>query len=222
MRLVLCDDSGLFRAGLASLLRDLGLDVVGEADTTEGLLAVVDSTAPDAAIVDLRMPPTFSDEGLIAALTMRERNPEVGVLVLSTYVETTYAMRLLKGNVRGVGYLLKDRVDDAESLLTSIERVVAGETVIDPLVVTRLMERSQAELALSRLTPRERDVLTLVAEGRTNAFIAASLFLSTKTVETHVAALFNKFDIISAPDSSRRVLAVLTYLRASGQAPSAF
>ena len=217
MRLILCDDSGLFRAGLAALLRGIGLEIVAEAESTEGLLDMVIALQPDCVIVDLRMPPTFSDEGLVAALAIRERLPQVGVLVLSTYVETSYAMRLLGGDLRGVGYLLKDRVDDAASLLTSITQVSRGETVIDPLVVSRLLERNNAAMVLDVLSPRERDVLALVAQGRTNAAIAQTLFLSPKTVEAHVASTFTKLGIASVPDANRRVLAVLTYLRAGGR-----
>lgn len=217
MRLILCDDSGLFRAGLAGLLRGIGLDVVAEAETTAGLLEQVAALRPDCVIVDLRMPPTFSDEGLVAALAIRKSLPEVGVLVLSTYVETSYAMRLIAGDMHGVGYLLKDRVDDAESLLVSITQVAKGETVIDPLVVSRLLERNNAAMVLDVLSQRERDVLSLVAQGRTNAAIAETLFLSPKTVEAHVASVFTKLGIASAPDANRRVLAVLTYLRAGGR-----
>lgn len=219
MRVVLCDDSGLFRAGLVALLRELGLDIVGEADNAVRLLEMVEGVLPDAAIVDLRLPPTFGDEGLVAALTIRERHPGVGVLVLSTYVETSYAVRLLQGNARGVGYLLKDRVDDAATLLTGIERVARGETVIDPLIVTRLLDRSNAAQTLDVLSRREREVLALLAQGRTNSAIAESLFLSPKTVEAHVASTFTKLGITSAPDANRRVLAVLTYLRVVGHSP---
>lgn len=219
MRVVLCDDSGLFRAGLVALLRELGLDIVGEADNAVRLLEMVEGVLPDAAIVDLRLPPTFGDEGLVAALTIRERHPGVGVLVLSTYVETSYAVRLLQGNARGVGYLLKDRVDDAATLLTGIERVARGETVIDPLIVTRLLDRSNAAQTLDVLSRREREVLALLAQGRTNSAIAESLFLSPKTVEAHVASTFTKLGITSAPDANRRVLAVLTYLRVVGHTP---
>ncbi|MEO8774808.1 MAG: response regulator transcription factor, partial [Candidatus Nanopelagicales bacterium] len=186
---MLCDDSGLFRAGLVALLRELGLDIVGEADNAEDLLDVVDATVPDAAIVDLRLPPTFSDEGLVAALAIREHHPGVGVLVLSTYVETSYAVRLLQGNARGVGYLLKDRVDDAATLLAGIERVVRGETVIDTLVVTRLLDRSNAAQTLDVLSQREREVLALLAQGRTNSAIAETLFLSPRTVSSSVASV---------------------------------
>ena len=218
---MLCDDSGLFRAGLVALLRELGLDIVGEADNADALLKLVEANLPDAAIVDLRLPPTFSDEGLVAALAIRARHPGVGVLVLSTYVETSYAVHLLQGNARGVGYLLKDRVDDAATLLAGIERVARGETVIDPLVVTRLLDRSNAAQTLNVLSQREREVLALLAQGRTNAAIAETLFLSPKTVEAHVASTFTKLGITSAPDANRRVLAVLTYLRVVGQAPEA-
>ncbi|BEP11950.1 response regulator transcription factor [Acidothermaceae bacterium B102] len=221
MRVILCDDSGLFRAGLAGLLRGIGLEVVAEADTTAGLLTTVEELLPDCIIIDLRMPPTFSDEGLVAALAICESVPQVGVLVLSTYVETTYAVRLLADDRRGIGYLLKDRVDDAASLLASITRVAAGETVIDPVVVTRLLERNNAGMVLDVLSQREREVLALVAQGRTNAAIADALFLSPKTVEAHVASTFTKLGIAGVPDANRRVLAVLTYLRAGGHTAGA-
>lgn len=215
MRVVLCDDSGLFRAGLASLLKDLGVDVAAEVDNADRLLGCIATTSPDVAIVDLRLPPSFTDEGLAAALTLRERHPALGVLVLSTYVETTYAMRLLAHDVGGVGYLLKDRVDDGNELLNAIKRLSRGETVVDPMIVSRLLQRSRAESVLDTLTEREAQVLALLAQGRTNAAIAGELFLSPKTVETHVAATFTKLHLPDARDSNRRVLAVLTYLRAS-------
>jgi DNA-binding NarL/FixJ family response regulator len=216
VRVVLCDDSTLFRHGLALLLADLDVDVVAETDSADALLAAVFETQPDAAIVDIRLPPTFSEEGLIAAAKIRADFPAVAVLVLSTYVETTYAVRLLENGARAVGYLLKDRVDDARGLRAAIERLVRGETVIDPDIVSRLLERRRQSPELDLLSAREREILTLMAQGRTNSGIAESLFLSPKTVEANIASIFTKLRLQQSPDSNRRVLAVLASLRASG------
>jgi DNA-binding NarL/FixJ family response regulator len=218
VRIALCDDSSLFRSGLAALLSDLGLEVVAQVDSRPDLLTAVTELAPDVAVVDLRLPPTFSDEGLLAALEIHDGPAHTPVLVLSTYVETSYAMRLISGGRSGVGYLLKDRVTDASSLLDALTRLVAGEVVLDHELVSRLLERSRAITSLDSLTLRESEVLALLAEGRTNAGIAAALVLSAKTVETHVASIFAKLDLHDDPDSNRRVRAVLTFLRASGTA----
>jgi DNA-binding NarL/FixJ family response regulator len=216
VRVALCDDSGLFRAGLAALLGGIGVEVVAQVDSPGPLLAAVDDTRPDVVVVDLRLPPTFTDEGITTALQLRALHAAMGVLVLSTYAETEYAARLLQDGGTGVGYLLKDRVDDAASLLNALERVARGETVLDPVVVMRLLERRRAQSALDALTQRETEVLALLAEGRTNSAIADALVLSTKTVETHVASTFTKLGLAEDRDSNRRVLAVITYLRAGG------
>lgn len=213
MRVVLCDDSALFRHGLALLLADLGVEVLAETADAGALLAAVAQTRPDAAIVDIRLPPTFSDEGLVAAATIRAEFPAVAVLVLSTYVETAYAVRLLENGASAVGYLLKDRVDDAGGLRAAIQRLVQGETVVDADIVTRLLQRRRASTALDSLSGREREILALMAQGQTNAGIAENLFLSTKTIEANIASIFTKLQLPSAPDANRRVLAVLACLR---------
>lgn len=215
MRVALCEDSSLFRAGLAALLSDLGLEVVAQVDSRPDLLTAVTELVPDVAVVDLRLPPTFSDEGLLAALEINDGPAHTPVLVLSTYVETSYTMRLISGGRTGVGYLLKDRVTDASSLLDALTRLVAGEVVLDHELVSRLLERSRAITSLDTLTQRESEVLALLAEGRTNAGIATTLVLSPKTVETHVASIFAKLGLHDDPHSNRRVRAVLTFLRAS-------
>ena len=220
MRVVICEDSALFRKGLALLLADLGVDVT-EVSAAAELHARMPAIGPDAVIVDIRMPPTFTDEGLIAAARIRRDHPRVGVLVLSTYAETAYAARLVEIGPTGVGYLLKDRVDDAATVRDALQRVVRGETVIDPEIVSRLLVRHREHDPLDRLTARERDVLTLMAEGRSNAAIARRLRLTDKTVESHIAAVFGKLGLQPATDDNRRVLAVLTWLRAGpfGAAP---
>jgi len=216
MRVVLCDDSALFRHGLALLLTDLDVDVVAETVDAPALLDAVGRTQPDAAIVDIRLPPTFSDEGLSAAARIRVDFPGTAVLVLSTYVETAYAVRLLQDGAHAVGYLLKDRVDDAIGLRGAIERLVRGETVVDPVIVTRLLDRRRAVTALDGLSGREHDILAFMAQGLTNAGIAEHLFLSPKTVEANIASIFNKLRLPSTPDVNRRVLAVLACLRGEG------
>jgi DNA-binding NarL/FixJ family response regulator len=224
MRVVICDDSALFRRGLALLLGHVGVEVVAEARDAAEIRARLDEdlggdlngTKVDAAILDVRMPPTFTDEGLTAAIELRERFPGLGVLVLSTYAEGAYAARLLEASPRGVGYLLKDRVDDAAALRDALERVASGGVAIDPEIVSMLFQRQREETVLHRLTDRERDVLALMAEGRSNAAIARALFLGTKTVEAHIAAVLTKLGLSPAPDDNRRVLAVLTWLRMGG------
>ncbi len=213
MRVVLCDDSALFRHGLALLLADLDVDVVAETDNAADLLVAVADFRPNAAIVDIRMPPTFTDEGLTAAARIRAEFPEVAVLVLSTYVEAAYAVQLLERGAHSVGYLLKDCVDDAAGLRGAVERLVRGETVIDADVVTRLLEQKRLSSTLDILSSRERQILTLMAQGLTNARIAEILFLSTKTIEANTAAIFTKLRLPNTPDSNRRVLAVLACLR---------
>jgi DNA-binding NarL/FixJ family response regulator len=213
MRIVLADDSLLFREGLARLLVEGGFEVAGQAHDAEHLLGLVDSTAPDVAIVDIRMPPNHRDEGLTAAHAIKEQHPSVGVLVLSQYVEPHYALALVDDRPRGAGYLLKDRVEDLDTLAASIRRIAAGEVVIDPSVVSMLVSRSRAHDPLDELTAREREVLRLMAEGRSNRAISAQLFLTERTVESHVRSIFMKLNLQPTSDDHRRVLAVLSYLR---------
>ena len=214
MRVVIADDTALLRQGLARLLADAGVEVCGEAGDATGLLELVEATEPDAAIVDIRMPPTHSDEGLVAAARIRELHPRVGVLVLSHYVETSYALRLVDGSPGGCGYLLKDRVLDAAQLVDALERVAAGETVIDPELVAQLLARKRERDPLEGLTPREREILGLMAEGLTDRGIAERLWLTPKTVETHVRHILRKLDLPQGAAYNRRVRAVLTQLRA--------
>ncbi|ETK36424.1 response regulator transcription factor [Microbispora sp. ATCC PTA-5024] len=216
MRVVICDDSALFRKGLALLLDHVGVTVVAQAGDTAELASMLETRPADAAVVDVRMPPTFTDEGLVAAVELKKRYPALGVLVLSTYAEGAFAARLLEASPRGVGYLLKDRVDDAAALRDALERVASGGVAVDPEIVGQLFELRRAEAMADRLTPRERDVLRLMAEGRSNAAIARTLFLGAKTVEAHIAAVLNKLDLSQTPDDNRRVLAVLTWLRMEG------
>ena len=215
MRVVVADDMLLTREGIVRVLDDAGFDVVGQAEDLEGLLQRVRSTRPDAAIVDIRMPPTHTDEGLVAAQQIRAEHPDVGVLVLSQYVETSYAMRLIEDHPERVGYLLKDRVFDAAILVDALRRVADGETVIDPTIVSRLVGRRRREDPLARLTEREREVLGLIAEGLSNRAIAAQLFITERTVEAHSKQIFAKLGLDANPSSHRRVLAVLAYLRGS-------
>jgi DNA-binding NarL/FixJ family response regulator len=214
MRIVICDDSALFRRGLALLLADVGVEVVDQARDTAQLYAALPTCAPDAVILDIRMPPTFTDEGLTAAADLRRDHPHLGILVLSTYAETVYAIRLLETGP-GVGYLLKDRVDDATILRDAIERVTRGETVVDPDIVNRLFARRREQKVVDRLTERERHVLALMAEGRSNTAIARTMHLGEKTVESHITAVMTKLDLEPTPDNNRRVLAVLTWMRAT-------
>jgi DNA-binding NarL/FixJ family response regulator len=213
MRLVIADDETLLREGLARLLVDAGFNVVGRAGTAEELLRRVELTRPDAAIVDIRMPPTHTDEGLVAAQQIREAHPAVGVLVLSHYVESRYAMRLLEEHPERSGYLLKERVSDLAVLVDALHRIGEGECVLDPTIVSRLVGRPREESELAELTEREREVLALMAEGHSNNAICKKLFLSPKTVETHVRHILLKLGIGETPEYHRRVLAVLAYLR---------
>jgi serine/threonine-protein kinase len=213
MRVVIADDSMLLREGLARLLTDAGVDVVGKAETAPELLRQVQLCQPDVAIVDIKMPPTHTDEGIVAAQTVRREQPEVGVLVLSQYLESRYATRLLEEVPEGVGYLLKDRVSDIAVLADALKRVVEGECVIDPTIVSRLVHRPRAHDLLAALTEREREVLGLMAEGRTNRAISQALFLSGKTVEAHVRQIFQKLGLEQSPHDHRRVLAALAFLR---------
>ena len=214
LRLVLADDSVLLREGMARLLADAGFDVVGQAGTPDVLLAAVRDCRPDVAIVDIRMPPTYTDEGLRAAESIRaEHGTAVGILVLSQYVETTFAMRLVVDGAGGVGYLLKDRVEDLDEFADAVRRIARGGSVIDPEVVAQLVGRRRAKVPLDDLTEREREVLSLMAEGRSNQAICDRLFLAPKTVEAHIANIFSKLELLPAPDDHRRVLAVLAHLR---------
>jgi len=215
MRVVVADDSMLTREGIVRLLDDAGVDVVAEAEDAEGLLRHVRLARPDAAIVDIRMPPTHTDEGLVAAQAIRAEHPDVGVLVLSQYVEANYAMRLLEEHPERIGYLLKERVFDVAILLDALRRIADGETVIDPTIVSQLFGRRRREDPLAELTDREREVLSTVAEGLSNKGIAQRLFITERTVEAHVKQIFLKLGLASDPESHRRVLAVLAYLRAS-------
>jgi DNA-binding NarL/FixJ family response regulator len=204
----------LTREGIVRLLRDAEIDVVAEAENADDLLRHVRLTRPDAAIVDIRMPPTHTDEGLVAAQQIRTDHPTVGVLVLSQYVEPSYALRLLEEHPERVGYLLKERVFDVAVLVDALRRIVDGETVVDPTIVSRLVGRGRRNDPLAALTAREREVLELVAEGLSNKAIAARLYVTERTVEAHSKQIFLKLGLQTSPDSHRRVLAVLAYLRA--------
>lgn len=214
MRVMLADDSVLFREGLASLLTASGFEVAASTGTADDLLARIAVDAPDVAVLDIRMPPTHTTEGLEAAATIRTCHPGVGVLVLSQYVETSYALRLVEEAPRGVGYLLKDHVADLDQLAEAVRRVAAGGLVIDPSVVAQLVGRRRVRDPLDDLTERERDVLSLMAQGRSNSAIGSSLFLSEKTVEAHIRSIFTKLTLPAAADDNRRVRAVLAYLSA--------
>jgi DNA-binding NarL/FixJ family response regulator len=213
VRVVVADDAMLTRQGIVGLLRDAGIDVVAEAEDAEGLLRHVRLAHPDVALVDIRMPPTHTDEGLIAAQAIRAEHPEVGVLVLSQYVEPSYAMRLIHDHPERVGYLLKERVFDIAVVVDALRRIVEGETVIDPTIVSRLVGRRRREDPLSNLTEREREVLGLVAEGMSNRALAARLVITERTVEAHITQIFQKLRLSESPDEHRRVLAVLAFLR---------
>jgi DNA-binding NarL/FixJ family response regulator len=213
MRVVLADDSVLLREGVARLLEDAGFDVAGQAGTAEELLLKVRSYSPEVAIVDIRMPPTHTDEGLRAAREIREKYPGTGVLVLSQYVEPGYAMELLAESAEGVGYLLKDRVSDVGEFTAAVKRVAEGGSALDPTVVSQLVGRRRRDDPLADLTPREREVLELMAEGRSNKGIAERLVVTERAVEKHVTSIFGKLRLPAAADDHRRVLAVLAFLR---------
>jgi DNA-binding NarL/FixJ family response regulator len=214
VRVVVADDEMLTREGIARVLGDAGFDVVGEAADVAGLMRHVADTAPDAAIVDIRMPPTHTDEGLVAAQRIRHDHPDTGVLVLSHYIEPSYALRLLEDHPGRVGYLLKERVFDVALLVDALRRLADGETVIDPTIVARLVDRRRRVDPLDELSPREREVLGLLAEGLSNRAIAARIFVTERTVEAHVKQTFLKLGLETSATTHRRVLAVLAYLRA--------
>jgi DNA-binding NarL/FixJ family response regulator len=213
MRVVIADDAVLLREGAARLLAEAGHEVVAQAGDAEELLRKVRAHRPDVAIIDVRMPPDNSDDGLRAALTIRAELPDIGILLLSQYVEERYLAQLLARGGEGVGYLLKDRVAEVERLADAVERVAAGGSVLDPEVVAQMLGRSRDEGPLDSLTAREREVLAGMAEGRTNRAIAAELFVSERAVERHVTNIFNKLDLPTGEQDHRRVLAVLAYLR---------
>jgi DNA-binding NarL/FixJ family response regulator len=213
MRVVLADDSVLLREGIARLLEEAGFDVVGQAGTAEELMLKVRSYNPAVALVDIRMPPTHTDEGLRAAREIRERHPETGVLVLSQYVEAEYALDLLAGSAEGVGYLLKDRVSDVTEFAAAVRRVGEGGSALDPEVVALLVGRRRKDDPLAELTPREKEVLGLMAEGRSNQAIGERMFITQRAVEKHVTSIFGKLRLPADAGDHRRVLAVLAYLR---------
>ncbi len=213
IRVVLADDAALLREALGSALASAGLDVVGQASDVPGLMDLVERQPPDVVIVDVRMPPTHTTEGLEAARDIRRRYPEIAILVLSQYVETRYAIDLLQDDASGIGYLLKDRVTRVEELTEAVRRVASGGSVIDPEVVSRLLGRRRRHTPLDELTPREREILGLMAEGRSNQSIAQRLGLELRTVEGHVRAIFSKLGLEPGTEEHRRVLAVLAYLR---------
>ena len=213
IRVVLADDAVLLREGIASLLTGKGFKIVGQCGTAEDLLRKVRSYGPDIAIVDIKMPPTQTDEGLRAAKEIREKYPATAVLVLSQYVEQGYALELLQGSAEGVGYLLKDRVYDLADFVASVKRVADGGSALDPSVVSQLVGRRRRDDPIGELTPREREVLGLMAEGRSNHAIADELVVTERAVEKHVTSIFSKLGLAPAAEDHRRVLAVLAFLR---------
>ncbi len=212
MRVIVADDSVLLREGIARLLEDAGFEVVGQAEDGEELMRKARAHKPDVAIIDIRMPPTHTDEGLRAARVIREEMPDTGVLVLSQYLEEEYALELLGNDAAGVGYLLKDRVSDLDRFSEAIRRVAEGGSALDPEVVSQMLGRRRVEDPLEELTPREREVLGLMAEGRSNHAIANALVVSERAVEKHVTSIFSKLNLAPASEDHRRVLAVLAFL----------
>jgi DNA-binding NarL/FixJ family response regulator len=213
MRAVIAEDSVLLREGVARVLGDAGIDVAATCETADELLVKVRSSEPDIAIVDIRLPPTHSDEGMQAALAIRATHPGVGVLVLSQYVEVGLAMKLLADSAEGAGYLLKDRISDVKEFVSAVERVASGGSAIDPIIVSTLLSKRRSDDVLAELTPREREVLELMAEGRSNQGIADQLVITLRAVEKYVSTIFTKLGLPTGGSESRRVLAVLLYLR---------
>lgn len=211
-RLAIAEDNAILRDGLTQLLVERGHDVVAKVGTAEAIREIAETLRPEVFVIDIRMPPTFTDEGLIAAVSLRRSHPDVGVLVFSQWVETRYAAELLAGNPEGVGYLLKDRVADIAEFDAAVRRVAAGGTALDPEVVRQLMGTRRSGDALARLTPREREVLALMAEGHSNSGLAGHLSISERAVEKHIGSIFTKLDLPPSTAHHRRVLAVVTYL----------
>ena len=213
MRVIVAEDLMLTREGIVRLLADAGVDVIAQASDAGDIVDLVARERPDAVILDIRMPPTHTDEGIVAAGRIRDGFPGVGVLVLSHYLESAWALRLVEEHPEGIGYLLKDRVVDGAAIVDALRRVSEGETVVDPTIVARLLGRRRRHDPLATLTSREREVLGLVAEGLSNRAIAERLVLAERTVETHMSSIFGKLELPESPDQHRRVLAVLTFLR---------
>jgi DNA-binding NarL/FixJ family response regulator len=212
IRVAIAEDSGVLRDGLVQLLTDRGFQITAAVSEAEGLRASIERDCPDVAVIDIRMPPTFTDEGLRAAIELRRRHPGLGILLFSQYVETRYAADLLADDAAGIGYLLKDRVADVSDFVEALVRVASGGTALDPEVVTQLLGASRRTDSISRLSAREREVLSLMAEGRSNAAIATALVVSEGAVEKHVANIFAKLDLPVSQSDHRRVLAVLRFL----------
>jgi DNA-binding NarL/FixJ family response regulator len=212
LRVAIAEDTVLLREGIALLLEEAGFEIVGQSSTADDLLLKVRSYHPDVAIIDIRMPPTHTDEGLRAAKTIREEHPDVGVLVLSEYLEPAYAMEVISDNAEGVGYLLKQRVSELDEFASAVRRVAEGGSALDPAIVTQLVGRRRRDDPISSLTPREREVLELMAEGRSNQAIAERLVVTERAVEKHVTNIFGKLRLSSTPEDHRRVLAVLAFL----------
>jgi DNA-binding NarL/FixJ family response regulator len=213
VRVAIAEDSVLLREGLVRLLEDAGCEVVGQSGDADDLMLKVRSYTPEIAIVDIRLPPTHNDEGLQAALAIRAEHPEVGVLVLSQYVEVGLALTLLSDSAEGVGYLLKDRIRDIDEFVAAVRRVAAGGSILDPIIVQTLLSRQRPDDPIAQLSPREREILELMAAGSSNQGIADKLVITVRAVEKHVSSIFNKLGLPSTGSESRRVLAVLTYLR---------
>jgi DNA-binding NarL/FixJ family response regulator len=212
IRVAIAEDSGVLRDGLVQLLADRGFEITAAVSEAEGLRASIEQDCPDVAVIDIRMPPTFTDEGLRAAIELRRQHPGLGILLFSQYVETRYAADLLADDAAGIGYLLKDRVADVSDFVEALVRVASGGTALDPEVVTQLLGASRRTDSISRLSAREREVLSLMAEGRSNAAIATALVISEGAVEKHVANIFAKLDLPVSQSDHRRVLAVLRFL----------